>query len=166
MLQPPLAELLYPAAKARKEDLTPITMALSGGRVEPQTVFESVYIAKYLMDYWVAHYNKPPDDADSGPDPDDDLQQVAFADFVEMFTARTWLPHNSYSHMLMLGYDCTEVENTVPEDWRTNVGWVDLSSGREWRLQVHHAKEGRVFRLRFYSEGFGLDFWFYLYGAR
>jgi len=168
-----LAQLLYPTEGGSRHhivpaegpdapNLHPIIEALSGTPTNNLELHEPVYVAAHLQKYWLDVYCHPEEFGDDGPPFDDELHQAAFADWVELFGGRYWRQFG-YCQMQIVGYYCSEVENTVPDDWLSReAGWNEVARAADWWLESIEAKNGRMYRLCMYAEGgFDLQFWFY-----
>ena len=151
-----LHSLLFP--QKGKPNLQPISIALSGKPTERMRLHEPVYVAAVLQQYWLEEYCEPED----GPPSHDDFHQAAFADWIELFGGRYWRGME-FVQVQVLGYHCSEVENTVPPEWfEADSGWDEGARTAEWWLEAIPAMEGCLFRLCTYAEGgFDLQFWFY-----
>lgn len=153
-----LSEMLF-TFNGVPPSLQPLLDALSGTPTEPLELHEQVYIAAYLQKYWLDEYCQPEPGDDEGPPSDDDLHQSAFADWVDMFSGRRW--GMEYDKVRILGYYCSEVENTVPDEWLTDNAWTEVARVTEWHLECMFTELGTLYRVCMYAEGgFDLQFWF------
>lgn len=148
---------LFQILNTREDALDIVASALSGKPTEDLSLVVPGYAAKWLMDYWENVYATAEGD---GMDINDDMQQWAFEGFAEIFLGRWWNSRpNPYTHIRILGFDCSEVENEVPEDWNDSRYWEVCAIGDSWRAHYHPMRDGAVYRLSFDDEGFNLDFW-------